>query len=801
MRPKVCYRRLAEIRINVVNSIITVWLIMNVQRLLTPALVSLLLMAPAYAQEEAPAVDAVEEATPADDEPKGLMLDEIIVTAQKRAEDIQDVPISMSAIGGETLKQKNIETLTDLSALTPNTEIQAMPTLSFIYMRGLGSGFNIGFEQSVGMFFDGVFYGRMSYLSDGLLDIERVEVLRGPQGTLYGKNTIAGALAITTGTPTPEFAADLILAGGEFEQKKIEAMVNVPLFNDKLVLRGAFGKNLRDGYINNTKINQDEWDTDTQNWRVKAKLDATDWLDITLAASGSTVNQAGQGAQLKELPPELAAVMALFDPEVEGDITNYQSSLDRLSGIERDTLGGSLTINADIGEHTLTAITGLTGFEQDTLWDADISPIPFLTLKGPEEYEQLSQEIRLLSPANETLDYIVGLYYFENNVFNDTTINVINEDTPIQTIGGLLTPGALASLLFPALPDIGDFQGEESRKIYDQDGTSYAIYGQATWYALEDLAVIAGLRYSYEEKSINFKHMMSTAGVPGAGVVFRVLTESEEFDVNLDRSEQNVSPKISLRYEINDEITTYLTYAEGWKGGGFSASANRVEHIEFDAENSKTYEAGVKMKLAGGAISLNLGLFHTKFDNLQVSVFNGLQFIVENAAAATTQGVEFDAAALLSENIFITASGGYTYGVYDSFPNGPCQVGEDAPCDLTGNRLANAPRWNGALGLNYNLPLGNTGMVMFAGLDIVYSSKIFFDTDLDPIDAQEALTKYNGRLGIAAEDNLWAFTVHGRNLSDEVDLVVVSDVPVLEGAHFGAAELPRTITAEFRVSF
>lgn len=746
-------------------------------------------------------VEAVEEAPEPAAEEKRLQLDEIIVTAQKRAEDIQDVPISMSAIGGETLKEKNIETLTDLSALTPNTEIQAMPTLSFIYMRGLGSGFNIGFEQSVGMFFDGVYYGRMSYLSDGLLDIERVEVLRGPQGTLYGKNTIAGALAITTGTPVQEFTADLVLAGGELDQRKVEAMINVPLFDDKLVLRGAFGKNLRDGYINNTAINVDEWNTDNQNWRVKAKLFATDWLDMTFMASGSSVVQVGQGAQLKTLPAEYEAVFKLFDPKVEGDITNYQSSLDRLSGIERDTLGGSFTVNADLLGHTFTSITGYTGFEQDTLWDADISPVPFLTLEGPEDYDQFSQELRILSPGDGAIDYIVGLYYFNNNVLNDTTINIINTPDPIQTLGGLITPGALASLLLPNLPGIGSFQGEQSRKIYDMDGDSMAVYGQATWYVLDNLAVIGGLRYSRETKEINFIHTMSTAGIPGAGIVFRALTESEEFNETIERNESNLSPKVSVRYEVTEEITTYATYAQGWKSGGFSASANRVEHIEFEPENSTTYEAGVKTKFFGGAVSVNVGLFYTNFEDLQVSVFNGLQFIVENAAEATTQGVEVDAAALLSENIMITLSGGYTHGRYDSFPNGPCQADEDAPCDLTGNRLANAPTWNGALGLNYQTPVGNTGMLVYAGVDVTYNSEIFFDTDLDPVDYQDAMTKFNGRIGIASEDRIWSFTVHGRNLSDELDLVVSSDVPIFTGAHFAAAELPRTITAEFRLSF
>ncbi|CAE7455096.1 Dml [Symbiodinium microadriaticum] len=723
-------------------------------------------------------VQAQEEA-----EDNRAVLEEIVVTAQKRAENIQDVPISITAISGEDIRAKNIETLNDLSALTPNTEIQAMPTLSFIYMRGLGSGFNIGFEQSVGTFIDGIFLGRMSYLSDGMLDIERVEVLRGPQGTLLGKNTIAGALSITTGTPVPEFMVDFAGQMGDFDQRKVEAMINAPLFNDAVILRAAFSKNDRDGYIHNTMIDVDEWNTDTMNWRVKVKFQPWDNLDATLAVTGAETIQVGQGAQLKVLPEEYAVVMRLFDPEVEGDISNYQSSLDRLSGIERETDGATLTVNWDVLSHTLTWISGYTGYTQDTLWDADISPIPFLTLEGPEDYEQITHELRVLSPAGERWEYIVGLYYFENNVYNDTIVNVINSPDPIQTVGGVLTPQALAGLLLPNLPGIGGFQGEESRKIYDQDATSLAGFTQVTFDLFDDLSLIGGVRYSVEEKEIRFVHSLSTGGVPGLGVVFRALTESEEVDTVRSREETNISPKFSVRYHWSDEITLYGTYAEGWKGGGYNATANRAEHLEFDAENSTTFEAGVKTRLLGGAMTLNVGLFHTNFENLQVSVFNGLQFIVQNAAEATTQGVEWDAAMLLPlqpvGDFFLTLSGGYVDGVYDSFPNGPCQAEEETPCDLTGNQLANAPEWNGALGINYQRMLGNTGLMFFAGADVLYQSEIFFDTDLDPADYQDAMTKLNGRVGLGAEDGLWSFVVHGRNLTDELDLVVSSDGEIL----------------------
>ncbi len=757
-----------------------------------------LVATPAFAQEDVPETEA--EAVAPAEKSSGPRLDEIVVTAQKRAENIRDVPISVSAVDSETMKNANVEDMNDLSKMTPNVRIVVRPTTTFLNIRGLGTGENAGFEQSVGLIVDGVYYGKAAYINDAFIDLERIEVLRGPQGTLFGKNTIAGAMNITTGTPAHEWGAELDVMMGELDHSRIRAVVNAPLWEDVIAARAAFAREKRDGYMRNTTRELDETALDKTNGRIKMLFEIGE-VDVTASYARSLIKQNGNGYQLTVAGDDVITAYSLFDSEVEGNIDfvgsrNHPSYSRQIS----DTL--TLTANYDIADHTITAIGGWSQYDFDMAVDADFGPSPFLVLLSDTTYEQASGELRVLSPPGD-IEYVAGLYYFTSNLDTLGGVDVFKFNDPATFVIDVLGPDALSALLEPALGAgiLPSLTAEEQRIVFDQTQSSYAAFGQATWYVTDTIALVGGLRVSFEEKSVDMVHTVEgNGGLPP--IIFPAVNSAESYTANLTRKEWDVSPKASIKYDWDEETMLYATYARGFKGGGFNAASYVPSDLEFEAEVADTYEAGVKTRLLDGGMTLNVGLFYTNFDNLQVAIFNGTQFIVGNAAKATTYGLEWDMAWLPLEDLMVTFNGGYTNATYDEFADGPCtaESGETA-CDLTGETLARAPEWNGNLGLQWGVPLGNLPFGLFLATDVLYQGDTFLTTDLDPRDFQEAYFQWNAGLGVKDLDGAWQFTVFGRNLTEELVLIEASDVPVFTGSHWGLIDQGRTVRAEFRVNF
>ena len=343
------------------------------------------------------------------------VIEEIVVTSQKRSENIRDVPISVSAVDGETLRDFNIESMNDLSLMTPNVKFHVTPTVTAILIRGLGTGENRGFEQSVGLIIDGVYYGRGAYLNGGLLDMERIEILRGPQGTLFGKNTIAGALNISTGQPEHEFQGDFSYLIGDYNQRRYTAVATGPL-TDTLSFRIALSDDEKDGYIYNTHTGLDEADLSNPMGRAKLRWDTLETLSVEYSISDNEVVRVGSGNQLRAATDESLQLYRQADPETETDGSNLQTSKDRPdTGGTRDIRTHTLTLDWDVGEFMLTSISGFSTMHETMVIDADFSALPLLLLDQDEDYSQRSQELRLVSPPGK-FEYVVGYYYFESNL-------------------------------------------------------------------------------------------------------------------------------------------------------------------------------------------------------------------------------------------------------------------------------------------------------------------------------------------------------------------------------------------------
>jgi iron complex outermembrane receptor protein len=310
------------------------------------------------------------------------------------------------------------------------------------------------------------------------------------------------------------------------------------------------------------------------------------------------------------------------------------------------------------------------------------------------------------------------------------------------------------------------------------------------------MTLMAGLRYSYEEKEASMARRFE-----GNSTFFTSVQGHEEFEADAKRIERDFSPKLSVSYALSDDVNVYTTYAKAFKGGGYNAAAITADEFEFDEEQADTYELGIKGQLLDGMLRLNFATFYTEFTGLQVSSFNGDSFIVKNAANATTQGIELDTTLLAAAGLIVKFSAGYTDARYDSFTNASCPVGQNPPCDLSGERLDKAPEWTGTLGFNYNLPIGDLPIEFMLGADATYQSSQFTAGDNDPESIEPKYVKYNARLGIQASNGSWQLLLDGKNLSDEKTLISTADVPVQPGSYMGVYNEPKAVSLDFRIRY
>lgn len=734
----------------------------------------LTLMAPAYSQQ-APAQTAT--------------LEEVIVTAQKRSENLKDVPLSVSVMSGDEIRDKGLKNMNEVSLYAPNTRIAVGGSGGSVKMRGLGSGNNSGFEQAVAFIIDGIYYGRVGYMRGGLVDINSIEILRGPQGTLMGKNAVAGAVNMSTADPHQEWALDLTAAVGERNRKSVTAVVNAPLIEDALSLRLAAKQESYDGWYQNETLDRDSLDLDSELYRIKLGLEAIDNLNVVLQYQEASDSIFSQSLEMIQANEGTLAINREYRPDFEAE-QDYRNWGDGDTPAVIDTKIGSLKVEYEWGEHLFTAISGWSELGNVNQLDGDGGPIPLITSGKDEHYEQASQEFRITSPEGD-IDYVAGLFLFDSSLEHDNDIGVNT------TLGAT----ALASQRNPRLVVPGfsntPSQIDHSLGFFDQTTQSAALFGQVRW-NLPDLKLtfLGGLRYSVEEKEAQMSRRFE-----GNDTVFTQVQGQEAFDTERSRVERDFSPKISVTYAFSDDINLYTTYAKAFKAGGFNPSANTADQFEYNEEQSETWELGAKGQLLGGLLRLNFATFYTEFSGLQLASYDGTNFIVRNAADATTKGAELDTTLLAARGLILKLSVGYTDARYDSFPTGQCPVGQGDVCDLSGRQFDRAPLWTGTLGFAYKRQLGDWPIDFIAGLDANYQGSQYTADDLDPESIQGEYVKFNGRLGFQDLDGKWKVTLVGTNLSDEATSQGTADVPLQPGSYFAVFAEPRTAYLEFRYRY
>jgi len=722
-------------------------------------------------------------------------LEEIVVTAQIREQSLQDVPISVSAVSGDKLNEAGIEKIDDLVSFVPNIHMTESGLSTQLRIRGIGSDNNQGFEQSVGLYMDGVSYGRQQLIRAPFLDFERVEVLRGPQSILFGKNSIAGALNMSSAKPTNELEGYVSATyEPDINQKEVTAVISGPL-TENLNARLAYRTYQEDGFIENTLLNRDEPNRDEDAVRIVLDWNVSDELNITFKAEQDTYDV--KGRQVEVIGSETAVagpfaglkygqIVTLLGQAGFEDEQDFKRQVDADEFSDSEVNNYTMTANYDMGENTLTLVTAWVDYEFEELCDCDFTSADVFTVGLNEEYEQFSQEIRLVSPGGEKIDWIVGAYYQSSDLAYYEPFGVSQ-----TSVMGLLVPGLET--------------GTETKRNFTQEADAWATFAQATWNVTDQLRVTAGARYTKEEKeAARSLTLHGPDGLPYAdgsyqpllyGAVFGInytQTPGAAHDLNGNREESAFTPLINVQYDLDADTMLYASYTTGFKAGGFDARANVIGSFEFEEEKTTSYEVGFKTRFADGAAELNMAFYYTDYEDLQVSQFDGkLGFNVGNAKETIVQGFELDGRWALAEGLVMSYGAAYLDHEFTDFSNGNCYGGQTPDgavidgvtlCDYTGKQGVYTPEVTANLGFDYSRPV--TADVSFRGvLDMQYVDSHDVHPNLDPAQTVDAYSTVNLRLALEADQ--WSVAVVGKNLTDESVVTYAADAP-LSGSSFGA---------------
>ncbi len=758
------------------------------------------------------------------------VLEEIVVTAQFREQSLQDVPVSVSAISGDKLFESGIDRIEDLQAYVPNLTMSETGIGTNIYIRGIGSGINQGFEQSVGMYVDGVYYGRAQLSRAPFLDLERVEVLRGPQNILYGKNSIAGALNISTRRPGDEFEGMVsVLHEPKHNEQVYDLVLSGPV-TETLGARFAFRKRNMDGYIRNLTLGQDEPRRDERTGRLILDWRPSEDVDVMLKYERSTFDVKGRQIEIINDEPSTNPLLGgLNYSEIlvnsfgqDPSVLNNRQDFRRSSNGDRsdnDVENVTLNVNVALGDHTLTFISGYLNYDYDEHCDCDFTGANLFTLRSQENFKQFSQEIRLVSPAGQTFEYITGAYFQRSDLdFRDNFVvptgsvippvvgNVVDSDPGIP-ISGAAAAAAFANLAVP--------------RWFEQDTRLWSVFGQVTWNVTDQFRVSGGVRYSDEKK--NGSRELVFTGMDGSPLdalnlqildaLMPGLFAVQQHELRDSRRKKKFSPQLGVEFDFNEDVLLYASFTEGHKSGGFDARSNSAPasvlagSFEYDDEKARNFEIGAKTRLLGGRAELNVAAFYTEYKDLQVSIYDGVfGFNVGNAAEAEAYGVEIDGRFRVNSYLTLVGSLAWLDFEFKDYPNGQCVQGQtpDAPdgvnCNYKGKTNQYVADWSGNISALFQAPLSEN--IEFRGnIDLIYTDDYHPSQNLDNRVRQDGYTRVNARLAIAGMNSGWELALVGRNLTNEKIVSYASDTPLAHRlfdtvSHYGMIERDRSIALQ-----
>jgi iron complex outermembrane receptor protein len=731
----------------------------------------------ASAQDAPPGNPPAAATTPLEDNVPRV--DDIIVTAQKRSENLQDVPVAVSAVTGKTLENKRILDLVDLSNATPGLQIKsddngANPR---IFIRGVGvNDFNPATASAVGIYADGIYVGSPLAQRFAFFDLQQAEVLRGPQGTLYGRNTTGGAVNVTSRKPGNEIEADFLAEYGRFNSVNLQGGVSLPLAKDLLSVRVAGIYQRDDGYsINRLTGNRGN---NADRWAVRGSVHftpssaITDDLAVTVGKSrGGSIwayNRALFPASADVAGPDGLCAPAYYGTANCTNVLGYANASKNLyegdysfEGKDRVnlfTVANTLTVN--LGSADIVAVTGYQHAKRNDQEETDANPFPVITASYIARQNTFSQELRLQSSGKPALRYVFGLYYAHDYLTNNSAYDVL--------------------AILPADPasGIGRFVWPLAQKT-----DSYAAFGQLDYDLTSRLTATVGLRYSADHKDFHY-----FSGETNTGTPFFTFDGSKTFD--------SVSGKFGLQYRFTPDVNAYASYSRGTKSGGFfSGQTGNIADIgPYKDETVKAYEAGLKTELLHHTLRANLAAFYYDYQNLQVytTVIDGFitRQLFTNASAARMYGGELELEATPARGLTISMNAAYLNATYRNFVS--------AGADYSGNTLPSAPKISVQTAIDYTQPVSFGAIV--ANVSASYRSKVFFDTANTARLSDQARVYVDGRLGVQLVRNKLEIGVWGKNIFGETN---ISDITPIASLGFDVVSVgpPRTYGLYLRAHY
>ncbi len=772
---------------------------------------------PAWAQESD--VDAG-DSEQVDAERRSAAIPTIVVTAQKREQSVQDVPISLQVVTGDDLQDMQISGVEDLAGSLPNVFVTKASVSSNVYIRGVGSGANAGFEQAVATFVDGVYHGRSRYTQSAFVDVERVEVLRGPQSIYFGNNAIGGAFSVVTRSPDLRNWEGNVQASYEIvgNEPVIEAAVGGPLIQDKLGVRIAGRYSDLGGFIENTNSGEDNPQVEDKFVRGTVLAQLGDFWQASFKAEyGKQDSIAPFANQLTNCPPappfSAATTFSCNYALATGAETELDYRRSSTPGEFGDTEAQEYVFKVEKDNEVGLGIVfqaALSKYDFFLAADTDGTAGNFFSFNTFEAVDQKTLELRFNSPADSPVEYTFGGYYLETDTQIDTTLN-------FPFANALLT-GPLAALA-PYAPLSGDIS-------LNQDEEAMSLFGSVTVPLADTLSVTGGLRYTHSRKegvqsatnaTANDTFGLSVTPLPDAlQPVAAFLTGFNNHTTRGIVQDDDFLPSVSLQYEPSDDLTIYAKFSEGFKAGGLDAVelTGIPSRLTFAPETVDSYEIGLKSFLFDRSLSFNIAAFRSDYSDLQQSVaqFTATSaFItIANVGGLRTQGIEAGAVWQINDNLRFGADVAYLDASYQDYANAGCtalqaleaQNAGEVGCsqDLTGRPPPFAPDYSGNVRLGYETPIGDSLKFTLDGA-VNFSGGYHVIADLDPNTRQSAWEKFDLRAGFGDIDDRWNIAVVGRNLGNTVTIGSTNDVVASAGSYVQQVQRGRTVALQARFRF
>jgi iron complex outermembrane receptor protein len=743
----------------------------------------------------------------------------VVVTARRRQESAQDVPIALSVATGQTLEQTGINNIVSLPQIVPTIQVLSPNGRNTaITIRGLGASYglaNDGLEQGVGVYVDQVYISRPGVATLDFIDIDQIEVLRGPQGTLFGKNTTAGALNITTQAPTDYLSGGIEATVGSYNLRSLKGTLSGPIIKDKVAARLSVSGTWRDGNVRNATSGLLQNAQDNLGVRGQIKFTPTQQLTIKLAGDytgqhpecctqlyvrvGDTQRPAN--TKYASLAAGIGYKVVSTDPydriaDVDSDIQADQW-LSGLSGI----------VEYDFGRVTLTSVSAHREWDWEPRNDRDYTALNVTTKSNnPSHQKQNSQEFRLSSNGKNTIDWTAGVYYFDQNITTHG-LTAYGRDASYWLLPGTNSPASL----------LDGFTVFNDSTI---DTKSYAAFGQVTWRVNDRLAVTPGLRYTKEKKDGTY--VQTTTGgssTTDATLLSRRLGIARPQTFSADTDEGAWSGQLAVNYKIADDLNTYATYSRGFKSGGINMTALPLTAANLPntatavvkPEKVETYELGLKSQFFQRLLTANVAVFQTNVDNFQANVVDSaagapLRGYLSNVKEVRVRGAELDLSTRSINGFTSYFNLAYTDGKYVSFKNGPTPLenltATTALFDLSGRTLPGVSKYAGSAGVEYRRPATFIDVPgdAYIGLDANFRTDYYADVTTSIYSVIKGAEVFNLRAGFAAKNGVEAF-VSVKNANNARYLNNITIVSGNTGLVVGTPADDRTVSFTIRARY